>query len=406
MNVVVKGVMCLLIAQQADGQLFSLLKARPRSELIKRRRRQTFYCPVCKQQVQLKLGQKKAWHFAHLVKQHCTFEAEAESHYHLQGKKWLYTWLRRKKVPVKLEAYLPELQQRPDLLLQTAPQLTALEFQCATMPPDLLKKRTTTFQQAGLLPIWLLGGNRLARTGRYAFRLSQMDWLALRPMSPKSSQCFLLYFCPESCQFATLTQITPISATKVFAHLKFYSLNQFSLIHMYRDVKQKAFDFPKAWLHLKTSWRQFAYRQTSPAHQYLRRFFDVLSFFPPVAGLPTTYLYMIETPCFLWQSWLFQCFYTDWPDDQFIKFSVIKRAFDHLVSAHIFKVRTLPFLPGHHYTDALRAYMDTLTYFGFVKKVGGDRYQKCPQPAFPFHKGHLEKLDRLYFTKWYEASKM
>ena len=59
--------------------------------------------------------------------------AEGESTLHLQGKIQLYEWFKKHGHQVKLEPYLKELSQRPDLLVTIDKEQFAVEFQCSTI---------------------------------------------------------------------------------------------------------------------------------------------------------------------------------------------------------------------------------------------------------------------------------
>lgn len=388
----------MLVAKRKDGTLFSLLDKREKSELLAIRRDETFYCPGCGASLQLRLGKKVSWHFAHHKESDCLIHAEAESAYHLQGKKQLYQWLVRQHVPVKLEPYFKQLKQRPDLLLHTHPKTTALEFQCATIDPDLLIKRTKTFQKAGMMPIWILGGNRLKRTGSTTFQLSQMEWLTLRRASRKKHSVFLLYFCPEAQQFAVLTDIVPQSSSKVFARLKYVPIPSFSYLDMYRISDACDFKIPEQWLEMKKQWRLNAFRMNTQPHRFVQRLYGNLSIFPPAAGWPIPHGYTIETPCFLWQSWLFDRFYRKWPMDQPIVLENVGNAFRTLVRENIFQIRELPFLENENETTAIFEYLQCLTALGFLRQENTVFYKKN-EISVPQSPDEILRLDAKYFEK-------
>ena len=88
----------------------------------------TYYCPSCQNRVHLKAGSTIRPHFAHYKKEACAAFSEGETEEHLLGKQQLYDWLVGLGHSVEMEAYLPELMQRPDLLLEGK---IAIEFQCS-----------------------------------------------------------------------------------------------------------------------------------------------------------------------------------------------------------------------------------------------------------------------------------
>src|SRR5690554_1948582 len=78
-----------------------------------------YSCPACQSPVHLKAGSVMRPHFAHYKKSHCAVFSEGETEEHLEGKQQLYDWLKSLGYTVEMEAYLPEMKQRPDILLKS-----------------------------------------------------------------------------------------------------------------------------------------------------------------------------------------------------------------------------------------------------------------------------------------------
>src|SRR5690625_2465352 len=116
-------------------------------------RRQSFYCPTCKKRVIVKAGPKVIPHFAHYQATNCTASG-GEGTYHEQGKLLLFQWLRRQRLAVQLEKYLPAINQRPDLLLTINQRQIAIEFQCSRVPSRQIRQRNQGYKQAGIIPLW------------------------------------------------------------------------------------------------------------------------------------------------------------------------------------------------------------------------------------------------------------
>ncbi len=112
-----------------------------KAEDLKRlRKRHAFYCPVCRCELDLKIGSVKLPHFAHKPDAACPVPHEPESPYHLKGKRLLYEWLGRQGLRPVLEPYLQEIRQRPDLLLEHGTRQVAVEFQCANLNAAAYRK--------------------------------------------------------------------------------------------------------------------------------------------------------------------------------------------------------------------------------------------------------------------------
>ncbi|MCD1024189.1 competence protein CoiA [Enterococcus sp. SMC-9] len=130
----------MLIARNKAGELVAALKAKKQEE---------YHCPVCQKPVCLKQGQKQRTHFAHQREHCCKIVTEGETNEHIAGKNWLHQRLENSQ----LEVYLPQLKQRPDLLVNK----TTVEFQCSVLDLSRLKARTKNYQSFHYQPWWIVG---------------------------------------------------------------------------------------------------------------------------------------------------------------------------------------------------------------------------------------------------------
>jgi competence protein CoiA len=138
-----------------------------REELKILKKSQTFFCPHCHQSLLLKIGAIKIPHFSHRTTCEQLF-SEGESENHLLGKLQLYKFFRQHLQEVQLEAYIPQLRQRPDLLVNAT---VAIEFQCSSISLELKQKRTKMYTDNGYLPLWLLNTplQKIKRLGKPQF---------------------------------------------------------------------------------------------------------------------------------------------------------------------------------------------------------------------------------------------
>lgn len=116
-----------------------------------------YVCPGCQGKVILKKGTLKIAHFAHLKKVACASFSEGETEEHLIGKQELYEWFKKEGIEVELEAYIPELKQRPDLLVQLNGELVAIEYQCTPISVEIIKDRTEGYASEGIKVVWVIG---------------------------------------------------------------------------------------------------------------------------------------------------------------------------------------------------------------------------------------------------------
>ena len=114
-------------------------------------------CPGCNEPVFLKKGPKIMAHFAHYAGAECHQFSEGETTQHLLGKQRLFEWLTKLNIPVEMEAWLPELKQRPDLLVTYQNRRIALEYQCSPIPFARLKERTDGYMSKGYEVYWICG---------------------------------------------------------------------------------------------------------------------------------------------------------------------------------------------------------------------------------------------------------
>lgn len=140
--------MIMLVAVNKQNQIVLAEEA-----LLKQEGR--YYCPGCHQEVFIKNGRQKLTHFCHYAGSDCQQFAEGETVEHVEGKLLLQALLEATYIEVKLEPYLPELQQRPDLLV--IDKRLVIEFQCSPIPMKHIIERTRGYQSAGYEVIWIVG---------------------------------------------------------------------------------------------------------------------------------------------------------------------------------------------------------------------------------------------------------
>lgn len=148
------------------------------------KKEESYFCSTCKGKVILKKGKIKLAHFAHVSNMTCHAFSEGETEEHLKGKMDLYHLLQDQGSSVELEAYLPELKQRPDLLVSINGVKTAIEFQCSPLSVQIIRLRTEGYVSNGYDVIWVVGKkihmrNSLTAAHRAYLHLTQTDQLVL-----------------------------------------------------------------------------------------------------------------------------------------------------------------------------------------------------------------------------------
>ncbi|WP_070119752.1 competence protein CoiA [Bacillus marinisedimentorum] len=168
----------MLVSKRKDGSMFSLADKRDRGELERLSAEGSFFCPVCGNAVKMKLGKFKRWHFAHVNLTSCeNGRGGGETEGHLEAKRQLFTRLKETGEHVMIEPYLPELQQRPDLLIIKNSVRIAVEYQNSIADSAVIQNRIQNYRRAGIKSIWLLSEDHLNRIAANRYRISNFHWL-------------------------------------------------------------------------------------------------------------------------------------------------------------------------------------------------------------------------------------
>jgi competence protein CoiA len=146
----------VLVAITENQERFVIDSTIPHTTLKRLREERQFYCPQCGEKLQLKIGTVKMPHFAHISISHCeSYFSEGETIQHLQGKEQLFQLFRYLQIPVLLEPYIAELNQRPDLLINLNGYQYAIEFQCSPIKHQRFLERNSGYNQKNIQPIWI-----------------------------------------------------------------------------------------------------------------------------------------------------------------------------------------------------------------------------------------------------------
>ncbi|MFP3490512.1 competence protein CoiA family protein, partial [Staphylococcus sp. SIMBA_130] len=74
---------------------------------------------------------------------------------------------------MELEVYLPEIQQRPDIFITWNNRRIAIEYQCARISGEIIRKRPHGHRSSGIIPIWIAGATLFTRYQANSFRIDQ-----------------------------------------------------------------------------------------------------------------------------------------------------------------------------------------------------------------------------------------
>lgn len=366
----------LLTAMTKDGQVFSLVEHHHREELMKLRKEEQFFCPVCHSELLLKIGSKKIPHFAHVKNSHCTDSYDRESEYHLQGKLHLYYWLTNLSLTPQLEAYFPNIGQRADVAFHFDGKMYAIEFQCSPISQEVFIKRTKGYRKAFITPLWILGSNHIKRLKRNKVSLSSFHYSF---MKHHHEQFFLPTYCPEKKQFIILEDIVPLSTQISFCTFQTWKLETMTINkllepnlnkhrHQYMWLEEMFNIRKKIWFFRTPSMNQFIidlYHHSLNPH-----------FLPPYLGLPIINSHFIETHPLLWQTYLFLD-YLQHPNKRMTNHD-LKMIFLKRVKEGKIKLRRLPQVANRNVFLPLYEFLHLLLTLGIVREKNEHIYEIEP----------------------------
>jgi competence protein CoiA len=366
----------MLTAVKNDGTPFSLLPRLPKEKLRRLREDQEFQCPECKEKVMMKIGTQRMEHFAHQKGSLCVESYERESEYHLAGKLQLFQWLVNQNLCPELEPFYSSIRQRPDIGVLYDKKNLALEYQCSTIPPELMMKRTKQYQLRKMIPFWIMGGKNIKRKGEKKVSLSNFDYLFLTK-SP-AGQWLLPAYCSTLKTFILLRNITPLSSRN--------ALTQFLIIPMQQiDCEQLLNPSPIAYSFNSADWKKEIRSQKSNIHlqgyhqnEFLREMYQAslnCTLLPSFIGLPVPNAPVIETAPLIWQAYVFKDHLHQKKAGEILTFSMVFRSFMQRVHKSQIKLRTLPLVPQISPTLPLAEYLHLLVRLDVLELLNPNTFR-------------------------------
>ncbi|WP_067729586.1 competence protein CoiA [Oceanobacillus damuensis] len=366
----------MLQAKNKNGRVITL--ASMKRDVIEKLRKEgeKYYCPVCEQPVIMKAGWKITAHFAHQTESNCPSREGGEGIYHEQGKLLLYHWLKKYKMDVTLEAYLPEIQQRPDILISLHNKKIAIEYQCARISAEEVRKRNAGYKTAGIFPIWILGANHFKRYSANTFRLDQFTHQFIHQHTPETP-FVLYYFDPHTSDVAivhdifitkTFTAIGKIDITKIY-ELKFtdlFQLDYFSQKDLFnlwvKEKRQFRLRPAKKIYGNELTWRKWLYYKGFHPENL-----------PSLIHLPIKTQHRMKTPIWNWQSKVILEIIQPVSVGEIFHIDSCKHNFrNQILDASLFPLISVTEHP-------IRQYLHLLEQLNYIRKVSSTTYKKIEQ---------------------------
>ncbi|MBP1947230.1 competence CoiA-like predicted nuclease [Virgibacillus litoralis] len=336
---------------------FVTLATLTKQEISILKEREEFSCPTCNEPVIMKAGTLMVPHFAHRSNSSCPSSEGGEGPYHEKGKLLLYQWLKHQQLTVQLEAYLPEIKQRPDILITINNRLVAIEYQCARIPAAQVRERNKGYRSAGITPIWILGANRLTQSNRSHLKIDQFLLQFIHQFS-SVLPLMLFYFCPNSLQFISFQDFYFSKTQTAIGKFHTKKLNQMSFKDMFQANFCTTNDLFQSWKWEKRTFRLKAtnrlYGRELNWHQWIYLKQTHKEFLPSIIHLPISSQYMMKTPPWDWQSRL--CIEVIDPLPMESPISV--KSCEHLLRHHFHHPNEFPLIkqtvnPVHQYLQLL-----------------------------------------------------
>ncbi len=388
-----KGGRMMLTAVNSSGEVVSLFRSYTRAEAISLKEKGPYFCRECSESLLLKAGTKRIPHFAHHMHSRCPESYENESQYHLNGKIKLYNWLRQKGVSPVMEYYYHEIQQRADIGFIYKEQSFAIEFQCSPISEDLFYKRTQSYLQAGIIPIWIIGANKIKRIDHNRIALTSFNYLFLSLYERKSWE--ILAFCPNTMHFVFLKNPLPYSTKNTFVNLQIKPLKNLdlsTLLHLSNESSSISF---QQWQSVIRKQKDFAaVRNSSFSKAMLAELYNHRispSQLPSEIGLPVFHSPYISTPPLQWQTFLMM--------DVIMKkktftISDAKTSFYKRVRSKSISVRRFPLLDESEEFRAVEEYFSLLEHLYIISKTDQGGYFVSNKLIFPYSQNEQVQYDQ------------
>lgn len=266
---------------------------------------QDFLCPVCKGAVYIRAGKKVIPHFAHRSIKECRSFEGGGGVYHEQGKMLLFKWLREQNLAVQLEPYVKEIKQRPDLLLNIGKKRIAIEYQCATISPEVLKARTEGYRSIGITPLWVLGAKHLQRSSTNKLRVNTFIQFFIHQFSLDISPR-IFFLCPSTKQIIIVQDLYMVTKQSALGILTAHTLPQVSFLELFQDTlftREKLYTlWDKEKLVFRTKPRNRLSNQELRWHRWLYSKNLYLHTLPSIIYLPLRSQIIMQSPLWKWQS--------------------------------------------------------------------------------------------------------
>ncbi|MDF2856785.1 MAG: Competence CoiA family protein [Neobacillus sp.] len=388
----------MLTAKTKTGKTICLGYDYKRETLLYFRNREEFICPVCGEDLSLKLGNQRIYHFAHKKGSVCREIYENESVYHMEGKRQLYQWLIRQRIPSVLEYYDPEIKQRPDIMFKHNGMKYALEYQCSTLSEDVFLKRTQSYIQHGYIPLWIIGSKNIKSKRNSILSLSGFDYMFLRESN--QHQFTIPSYCPEKRHFVILGSIQPYSTKNALAQVDTYPINSASLdgvLHPKITNKIDIFQWNQIVERYNINW---SFHPSPEKKRFLYEIYNHglnLYLLPPEIGLPVPQSLHLLTPPTIWQTYIYIDNFINLNSGDYIHLKDVERNFNKRIKRKEINSRNILQITEQNPFMAVVEYLFLLEKVGYLKQDGKTIFRMVNKIKIPKSNRERDELKQVFF---------
>ncbi|MFD2924240.1 competence protein CoiA [Halobacillus naozhouensis] len=361
--------MLLLYAYDHHGKLCSLYQL-SRQRIEQMRHEVTYFCPTCKEALQIRSGRHHIPHFAHFPDSQCERNSQGESDDHESGKWLLYKWLKYQGYNVEIEYFVKEINQRPDLFFTSGDKRQiAVEFQCSTIPPDIIEKRTNSYYKAGIFPLWIVGNRHFQRKGKNLLLHTSFH----RSLLYYFHHSYCMYYLNVNAQSVIIVDhILGFTHSYCFGRPRSYSLDSITFPQLFAPSASPSTPYIYFWEKQLYKLRTFYQRSVGTEERQWRQFLYLkgkhFSLIPSVCFLPVPSQSTCSIKAYMWQT---------------------KFVLEHFMEVRIGNIiklgRNKCLTVNRYQADPVQEYLQLLGQMGFVAHTSNGSWVKRKEITFPTH---------------------
>lgn len=385
----------MLTAINKNGKIISLINIP--ADLIQRNKAKfdEYYCPICKEPLILKAGTVRIPHFSHKHHSDCiSTSSEPESFRHLQGKTHLYEFFKKLGLYVKLEYYIPLIQQRADLFVKHDGQKYAIEFQCSPLSHQRFKERANGYREAGIMSIWIIGGLPYKQKRNENLILSDFHWSMIKER--KGYGLSILSYQPENKYLHLLANIRYVTSKKVNATLSSIHINQIHLPIQF-PIKQSYFSY-LSWHNEKKRWLQNKVRYGNlVSDSFLSTIYSSHHspfLLPSICGIPVRYMEFFQSHPMEWQYFIYKDCLMKLRIGQRISLKYIKQKLLNRIKSRSILLRAFGLETDANWEQAVTEYFYLLTELEYFSRKSKDLFEMRQKIVVPNSVDEALKLEK------------